>query len=279
MQDLEMYDTMGVVKTRRENKRLMKKLDQCRKTPQLNNQTTFFPPGMFYYSTLEWKDKICSQTKHFLSCFSFLFQIRVPLVGLRMLLNQGCTLKESTLACTSMEPGVEIPDHRQGRRAGIGWWCWLPATATPTMFVDTPAWELSLLGKMSQVKHSCVHYQKKRYFLTITWVAGDSVIQRLLVIFLWSTFQCLWTQYWPQKCNQLSFNQLTISTLLIGNVEIISSNPGTNTIQGPNVVMYGEALYYNCYNRPAVCRFNLTSKSVTSVQLPVGTRWDVLLFY
>lgn len=41
-------------------------------------------------------------------------------------------------------------------------------------------------------------------------------------------------------------------------------NTGTNSIQGPNVVMYAEALYYNCYNRPAVCRFNLNTKSVTS---------------
>lgn len=64
---------------------------------------------------------------------------------------------------------------------------------------------------------------------------------------------------------------------LLGNVEINSSNPGTDTIQGPNVVMYDEALYYNCYNRAAVCRFNLTSKSVTSVQLPAGTRWVVPL--
>lgn len=53
MQDLEMYDTMGVAKTRRENKLLMKELDKCKKTPQLSKQATSFPPGMLEYSTLE----------------------------------------------------------------------------------------------------------------------------------------------------------------------------------------------------------------------------------
>ena len=57
-----------------------------------------------------------------------------------------------------------------------------------------------------------------------------------------------------------------------GNVLISSANPTTNTIQGPNVVMYEEALYYNCYNEPAVCRFNLTTNSVSKVKLPEGTR-------
>ncbi|MEQ2237874.1 hypothetical protein ILYODFUR_027574, partial [Ilyodon furcidens] len=58
------------------------------------------------------------------------------------------------------------------------------------------------------------------------------------------------------------------------NIQIASSNPTTNTIQGPNNVLYGGALYYNCYNRDAVCRFNLTTKSVTSLQLPKGTRYN-----
>lgn len=57
-----------------------------------------------------------------------------------------------------------------------------------------------------------------------------------------------------------------------GNVLIHPSNPTTNTIQGPNVVLYGGALYYNCYNKDAVCRFNLTTKSITTLQLPKGTR-------
>lgn len=61
--------------------------------------------------------------------------------------------------------------------------------------------------------------------------------------------------------------------LLPGNVLIHSSNPTTNTIQGPNIVLYGEALYYNCYNKDAVCRFNLTTKTVTELKLPEGTRF------
>ncbi|KAK5599905.1 hypothetical protein CRENBAI_013755 [Crenichthys baileyi] len=59
-----------------------------------------------------------------------------------------------------------------------------------------------------------------------------------------------------------------------GNIQIASSNPTTNTIQGPSNVLYGGALYYNCYNRDAVCRFNLTTKRVTSLQLPKGTRYN-----
>lgn len=54
---------------------------------------------------------------------------------------------------------------------------------------------------------------------------------------------------------------------------ISPSNPTTNTIQGPNVVMYNGALYYNCYNQGQVCRFNLSTKAVTTVKLPAGTRW------
>lgn len=57
-----------------------------------------------------------------------------------------------------------------------------------------------------------------------------------------------------------------------GNIQIHSSNPTTNTIQGPNVVLYGGALYYNCYNQLSVCRFNLTSKAITVTNLPKGTR-------
>uniref|UniRef100_A0A3P9CEZ7 Olfactomedin-like domain-containing protein n=1 Tax=Maylandia zebra TaxID=106582 RepID=A0A3P9CEZ7_9CICH len=64
----------------------------------------------------------------------------------------------------------------------------------------------------------------------------------------------------------------SLSSLIIGvsNVQIHSSNPTTNTIQGPNNVLYGGALYYNCYNQDYVCRFNLTTKSVTTLQLPKG---------
>uniref|UniRef100_A0A3P9CFW1 Olfactomedin-like domain-containing protein n=1 Tax=Maylandia zebra TaxID=106582 RepID=A0A3P9CFW1_9CICH len=65
----------------------------------------------------------------------------------------------------------------------------------------------------------------------------------------------------------------SLSSLIIGvsNVQIHSSNPTTNTIQGPNNVLYGGALYYNCYNQDYVCRFNLTTKSVTTLQLPKET--------
>ncbi|XP_035980920.1 olfactomedin-4-like [Fundulus heteroclitus] len=59
-----------------------------------------------------------------------------------------------------------------------------------------------------------------------------------------------------------------------GNIQISPSNPATNTIQGPNNVLYGGALYYNCYNQDAVCRFNLTTKTVTNVKLPKGTRYN-----
>ncbi|XP_051739439.1 olfactomedin-4-like [Ctenopharyngodon idella] len=49
---------------------------------------------------------------------------------------------------------------------------------------------------------------------------------------------------------------------------ISSSNPTTNTIQGPNMVMYGNALYYNCYYTCSVCQFNMTTRSVSTVALP-----------
>lgn len=57
-----------------------------------------------------------------------------------------------------------------------------------------------------------------------------------------------------------------------GTVQIHAANPTTNTVQGPNVVLYGDALYYNCYNQDAVCRFNLSTKTVSTLQLPKGTR-------
>ncbi|KAE8295792.1 Olfactomedin-4 [Larimichthys crocea] len=71
-----------------------------------------------------------------------------------------------------------------------------------------------------------------------------------------------------------SLSSLIVGVSTPGNVMIHSSNPTTNTIQGPNVVLYGGALYYNCYNKDAVCRFNLTSKTVTTLQLPKDTRFN-----
>ncbi|XP_077066579.1 olfactomedin-4-like [Siphateles boraxobius] len=70
----------------------------------------------------------------------------------------------------------------------------------------------------------------------------------------------------------------TLSTLLLGigptDTYISSSNPTTNTIQGPNMVMYGNALYYNCYNTYSVCQFNMTTRSVSTVALPQDTGYN-----
>ncbi|XP_077066581.1 olfactomedin-4 [Siphateles boraxobius] len=70
----------------------------------------------------------------------------------------------------------------------------------------------------------------------------------------------------------------TLSTLLLGigptDTYISSSNPTTNTIQGPNMVMYGNALYYNCYNTYSVCQFNMTTRSVSTVALPKDTGYN-----
>nr|XP_046249989.1 olfactomedin-4-like [Scatophagus argus] len=71
-----------------------------------------------------------------------------------------------------------------------------------------------------------------------------------------------------------SLSALIVGESRPGNVQISPSNPTTNTIQGPNTVLYGEALYYNCYNQDSVCRFNLTTKTVTTLQLPKGTRFN-----
>ncbi|XP_010882349.2 olfactomedin-4 [Esox lucius] len=71
-----------------------------------------------------------------------------------------------------------------------------------------------------------------------------------------------------------SLSSLVVGVSIPGNIIIHSSNPTTNTIQGPNVVMYEDALYYNCYNRDAVCCFNITTKTVTSVAMPKGTGFN-----
>ncbi|XP_061533304.1 LOW QUALITY PROTEIN: olfactomedin-4 [Phycodurus eques] len=71
-----------------------------------------------------------------------------------------------------------------------------------------------------------------------------------------------------------SLSSLTVGINAAGNVHIHSANPTTNTIQGPNVVLYGEALYYNCYNNAQLCRFNITSKTISNLQLPKGTRFN-----
>ncbi|KAL2101096.1 hypothetical protein ACEWY4_002857 [Coilia grayii] len=72
------------------------------------------------------------------------------------------------------------------------------------------------------------------------------------------------------------YNSLSALVAGVGpiDVSIASANPTTNTIQGPNVVMYGDALYYECYNSPSVCRFNLTSRQVTTAALPANTAFN-----
>ncbi|KAF0040511.1 hypothetical protein F2P81_006409 [Scophthalmus maximus] len=71
-----------------------------------------------------------------------------------------------------------------------------------------------------------------------------------------------------------SLSSLIVGVSIPGNVQIHPTNPTTNTIQGPNVVLYSGALYYNCYNQDAICQFNLTSKTITNLQLPKGTRFN-----
>ncbi|KAI5105555.1 olfactomedin-4-like [Silurus meridionalis] len=70
----------------------------------------------------------------------------------------------------------------------------------------------------------------------------------------------------------------SLSTMLVGvgpeDSTISSSNPTTNTIMGPNVVMYSGALYYNCYNVPSVCRFNISARSVTNTPLPKNSGFN-----
>ncbi len=70
----------------------------------------------------------------------------------------------------------------------------------------------------------------------------------------------------------------TLSTAILGigptDTYISSSNPTTNTIQGPNMVMYANALYYNCYNTYYVCQFNLTTRAVSTVALPSDTGYN-----
>ncbi|KAL6480781.1 hypothetical protein MHYP_G00118140 [Metynnis hypsauchen] len=70
----------------------------------------------------------------------------------------------------------------------------------------------------------------------------------------------------------------SLSTIVVGvgptDTVIASSNPTTNTIQGPNVVMYGDALYYGCYYTPSICRFNMTAHTVTTVALPQNSGFN-----
>ncbi|KAG7329520.1 hypothetical protein KOW79_007694 [Hemibagrus wyckioides] len=70
----------------------------------------------------------------------------------------------------------------------------------------------------------------------------------------------------------------SLSTILVGvgpvDTTIASSNPTTNTIIGPNVVQYGDALYYGCYNTPSVCRFNISTRTITNTPLPQNSGFN-----
>ncbi|XP_077372367.1 olfactomedin-4-like [Festucalex cinctus] len=78
--------------------------------------------------------------------------------------------------------------------------------------------------------------------------------------------------------NQISFysslSSLTVGVKTPDNFIIHPSNPTTNTIQGPNVVLYGGALFYNCYNSDRLCRYNIATKTISTVQLPKGARYN-----
>ncbi|XP_040893425.1 olfactomedin-like isoform X2 [Toxotes jaculatrix] len=47
-----------------------------------------------------------------------------------------------------------------------------------------------------------------------------------------------------------------------------SSYTDTNAIEGPNAVLYGEALYYHCYRSADICRYDLNTNNVQRVTLP-----------
>ncbi|KAM9352046.1 olfactomedin-4-like [Symphorus nematophorus] len=49
---------------------------------------------------------------------------------------------------------------------------------------------------------------------------------------------------------------------------IAPSYSHTNAIEGPSAVLYGEALYYHCYQSADVCRYDLESNTVKRVTLP-----------
>lgn len=46
------------------------------------------------------------------------------------------------------------------------------------------------------------------------------------------------------------------------------SSTHTNAIEGPSMVLYGDAVYYHCYRSSDICRYSLTDKTVNRVTLP-----------
>ncbi|KAM3870022.1 olfactomedin-4-like [Diretmus argenteus] len=59
-----------------------------------------------------------------------------------------------------------------------------------------------------------------------------------------------------------------MSATKVQNFPIAPVTNHANSIEGPSGVLYGDAFYYHCYRSADVCRYNLTSKTVTRVTLP-----------
>ncbi|XP_077424812.1 olfactomedin isoform X2 [Vanacampus margaritifer] len=84
----------------------------------------------------------------------------------------------------------------------------------------------------------------------------------------------LWIQ--PLLNNQMSGNILRIyqsyedfmASENHKDLIIAPSNTHANTVEGPSAVLYGEALYYHCYDSADICRYDLNSKAVARVELP-----------
>ncbi|KAG8012900.1 Olfactomedin, partial [Nibea albiflora] len=84
--------------------------------------------------------------------------------------------------------------------------------------------------------------------------------------------------YWVQPLvnNQISGNTLRVyqtyedfmASAKYEDFTIASSHTHANSIEGPSAVLYGEALYYHCYNTPDVCRYDLKTNAVKRVTLP-----------
>ncbi|XP_063052131.1 olfactomedin-4 isoform X2 [Engraulis encrasicolus] len=49
---------------------------------------------------------------------------------------------------------------------------------------------------------------------------------------------------------------------------VAPSNTHTNAIQGPSTVLYGEAVFYECYNTGELCRYDLNTKATLRKTLP-----------
>ncbi|MGH0123695.1 UNVERIFIED_CONTAM: hypothetical protein FKN15_028926 [Acipenser sinensis] len=54
----------------------------------------------------------------------------------------------------------------------------------------------------------------------------------------------------------------------VEDITVTSSATTTNSIMGPGSVIYNNAYYYNCYSSSRVCRFDLTYKNISTIELP-----------